>query len=111
MDVSMLEKLFRPDEPEIIIELGGTPFRVDLAHEWIFEIANPSNYIPFNELEEEGHSFRLVYDPKTKNVFKGDDEDMIERFDLRFVELDQLRWMPTFGFVWTEKQQSLRMGR
>ena len=95
------------------IDLGGTEFRVDLSNEWIFEVANPANFISFNELEETGRDFRFVYDPVSKNLFKGEEEEMIERVDLKYIILDQLKWMPAFGFVWSlpEQKQDFRMRR
>jgi hypothetical protein len=95
------------------LELGGTQFFIDLANEWIYEIANPVNFISFNELEETGQDFRMVYDPVSKNIFKGDDEAMILRNDLKYIIIRELKWMPAFGFVWQlpEVKQGLKTGR
>lgn len=82
------------------LELCGTEFCVDLTNEWIYEKNNPANFISFNELEETKVDYRMVYDPQTKNIFKGDEEEMTERIDLKYVIIDQLKWMPAFGFVW-----------
>jgi hypothetical protein len=96
-----------PLEPECLLTMGGTKFFVDLGNEWIYEIANPANFISFNQLEEEGQGYRMVYDPQTKNIFKGDEEDMMHRNDLKYIKLDQLRWMPAFGFVWSMNENIL----
>lgn len=95
------------------IEIGGVPFYVDLANEWIYEVANPVNFISFNELEETGQDFRMVYDPVSKNIFKGDEDAMMHREDLRYIIIKELKWMPAFGFVWSlpEERNSLKMGR
>jgi hypothetical protein len=95
------------------LDVGGVQFTIDLGNEWLFETANPVNFISFNELEETGHDFRMVFDPQTRNIFKGDEEDMIQRSDLKYIILKQLHWMPAFGFVWSlpQNENRLKYGR
>jgi hypothetical protein len=42
-----------------------------------------------------------VYDPLTKNRFRGDEEDQVKRPDLKYIVIKELKQMPTFGFVWS----------
>jgi hypothetical protein len=97
----------RMKEPECLLILDGTPFMMDVTNEWIYELANPANYIPLSALEERDRQFQLVYDPVTKNIFKGEEEEQLNRFDLAYITLHQLKWMPAFGFVWTNPKENV----
>jgi hypothetical protein len=92
-----------------ILEIAGIQFTVDLNNEWLFESANPVNFISFNELEETGQDFRMVFDPQTRNIFKGDEDEIILRGDLKYIVLKELKWMPAFGFVWSLPQNDIRL--
>jgi hypothetical protein len=96
----------RDKEPECLLMLDGTAFLVDLSNEWIYEVTNPANFISFNDLDEDGREFRFIYDPQTRNRFKGDEDEQAERIDLKYITLKELKWMPAFGFVWSKPQEN-----
>ena len=50
------------------VDIGGTPFFVDVRLEEFREVASPYNRIPFSELIDEDDHYTLLYDKQTKNV-------------------------------------------
>lgn len=98
-----LEREQRQRDAAFVKNMGGTDFFVDTSNEWMYQISNPANFIPFAELEHDARSFRMIYDPQSRNIFKGDEDAMTLRNDLVYVLLKELSWSPSFGYQWNKE--------
>jgi hypothetical protein len=80
------------------IEIEGVRFFINLHLEYLKEVNDPGNYMPFNEMIEEEDCHVLYYDPVNRNIFHGTDLELWTRTDIIRVEVPVIR-MPVFGYV------------
>ena len=93
------------------IEIDGVSFFINLHLEYLKEVNDPSNFIPFNEMIEEEDCHVLNYDPVNRNIFHGTDLELWTRPDIIRVEVPVIR-MPVFGYVIAgRKEQDQKQNR
>jgi len=68
-----------------IVRIYDTDFYLDLDKQQFRQVSNETNSFPFSAMTEKGDT-DLIYDPKTKNLYKGTLEEMGERNDLILVK-------------------------
>lgn len=80
------------------IDIGGTDFYLDLRLNEFRQVENFMNRISLDEIYETATGYGILYDPLTKNFFKGDGEEYHHRKDLMNVQLPSLEQMDPVGF-------------
>lgn len=68
-----------------IVRIYDTDFYLDLNKKEFRQVSNETNSFAFSAMTEKGDT-DLIYDPRTKNSFKGTLEEMVERNDLVLVK-------------------------
>ena len=69
-----------------IVRIYDTDFYLDLEKLQFRQVGHEANVFAFSEVNESGDQ-DLVYDPQTKNIFKGTFEERLDRDDLILVKL------------------------
>jgi hypothetical protein len=80
------------------IDIGGTDFYLDLRLNEFRQVENFMNRISLDEIYETATGYGILYDPLSKNFFKGDGEEYHQRKDLMNVQLPSLEQMDPVGF-------------
>ena len=70
-----------------ILRIHDTDFYVDLFQLEFRQVDNPANKISFRDVQDNIDHTQVMYDPKTKNAFKGTWGEMSMREDLVLVNL------------------------
>jgi hypothetical protein len=76
----------RPWDRPDIVRIYDADFYLDLEKLQFRQVGNETNRFSFSKINENGDQ-DLVYDPQTKNVFKGTFEERLDRDDLILVKL------------------------
>ncbi|NOT76992.1 MAG: hypothetical protein HOP08_18875 [Cyclobacteriaceae bacterium] len=70
-----------------ILRIHDTDFHVDLEKLEFRQVDNDKNTISFYDVHDSGDHTEVMYDPKTKNAFKGSWGEMSQREDLVLVKM------------------------
>ncbi|MES2329985.1 MAG: hypothetical protein V4539_10305 [Bacteroidota bacterium] len=92
------------------IDIGGTQFYLDLRLWEMRDVDDFMNKICIDDLFETENGFKLCFDPKTKNLFQGTEEEYHALKDsLKIIELPSLGEMDAIGwkaYVQTWKEEN-----
>ncbi len=80
------------------MDIGGVSFFLDLRLYEFRDTEDFSNAIIIDELYETGEGFKACFDPKTRNLFTGDEAAYNQRKDLVIVNLPALEKMDPIGW-------------
>jgi len=106
-EIKPIDKIMQRELP--VVDLCGTKFFVDLEIGALREVDNPFNTIGFYDLAKNDNGYVVIYDPQVRNTFFGSDEELMERQDLKTLQLPTIQEMDPVGFIEMCRNESKQM--